>query len=264
MTAPAALSVEALSVAFENDADYADLARTAAEGDLAGLFGGWSAGAEDADGGMIAAYLHAVSTHSGIPQPRLRMLTVRPDGAEPAARALAGLGAPPGPQPLLLVQADGDRDILSAALPRLVEETEWTVTEDLGLTHMGDVGGTAVMDLLSWWMDPEAGATVVVVDQPLFVRDDRVPDRLTAVALRFRGGEHGRWQVLGWGEGEPPADADRVCSGPGACGAWSELHRLDLDGDLRPGDRILLLAGSAERRAWLLLRQSAPTTRDLT
>jgi hypothetical protein len=185
----------------------------------------------------------------------VQMLSIRADGAELPEIALTVLGAPPHPQPLLLVQAAPDRDTTTMLLPRLVHELDWQVTEDLGITHLGDLGGTTILDMLSWSVDPAVGATVVVADQPLFATADRLPEQMTAVALRF--GSAGPLLVLGWGEGAPPADADRRFSGNGACGGWPDLHAALGRGELRAGGRIVVQSGSADQQGWLLLRHDA-------
>ena len=256
MTAAApGLSIAALALAVETDHRYVDAACCPVETDLTGLLSGRSAPAAAPRGaGLLTADLAVVAEHSGIPLPSLRMLTVREDGVELARRALTALGPPPHPQPLLLVQSSPDRDPLGAALPRLVHELGWPITEDLGLTHLGDVGGIAMAGLLSWWMDEAVGASVVVVDQPLFAREDLVPQQLTAVALRFGG--NGPQHVLAWGEGAAPVTADRTYSGPGACGGWPDLCRAMDRGELGPGESVLLRSGGGQRQAWLLLRHT--------
>ncbi|MFF9625775.1 hypothetical protein [Streptomyces griseosporeus] len=265
------LSVTALAVATEEDPRYGDARGSQGGDDGTGLFGGWDAPGQEAGGGLLTAYLTSVAEHSGLPLGRLRMLTAPADGTGLAEKALLRLGPPPVPQPFALVQAAADRDTLSAELPRLMQELEWPFTEDMGLTHLGDRGGATVVDLVSWWADPATGATVVVADQPLFALAGRLPRRLTAVALRFGGGE-GPLHVLDWGEDRPAPAADHVYTGPGACGGWPALCDA-LDGDAldglardsdardsdepRPGDRILVRCGAGEHHAWVLLRRTA-------
>ncbi|MCX4661906.1 hypothetical protein [Streptomyces uncialis] len=250
------LSVVALAVATEEDPRYHDPRRSRDTEDMAGLFGGWDTAREDEGDGLLAAYLASVAQYSGAPPSELRMLTAPPDGEDIARTALSRLGPPPGPQPFVLVQASADRDMLSAALPRLVHESRWPVTEDLGLTHLGDLGGTAVVGLVSWWADARSGATALVVDQPLFALAGTLPARLTAVALRFGDGD-GPLHVLDQGEGRPPPAADRSFHGPGACGGWPELHHALHHDELRPDDRILVRCGAEEQRSWVLLRRTA-------
>ncbi|MFG2263221.1 hypothetical protein [Streptomyces sp. NPDC048720] len=262
--APPVLSVDALAVAVEESPRYCDAGQArAAGGDPAegGLFGGWTEADPEA-GGLLASYLSSVAEHSGAPLRELRMLAAREDGADLAETALRRLGPPPGPQPFVLVQSAADRDTLSAALPRLVHERDWPVTEDMGVTHLGDLGGAAVLDLLSWWADPAVGVTAVVVDEPLFALAGAVPGRLTAVALRFGGGD-GPLRVLGWGEGgRPGPGADRVFTGPGACGGWPDLHHALHRDELRSGERVLVRCGADEHHAWVLLSRTAATPRE--
>ncbi|MFE0651503.1 hypothetical protein ACFVZH_23225 [Streptomyces sp. NPDC059534] len=254
------LSIDALAVAVEDSPRYCDAGGSQAADGMAGMFGGWDAADGEADGGLLAGYLSSVAEHSGMPVDDLRMLTARADGEDIVETALRALGPPPGPQPLVLVHSGADRDTLSAALPRLVHERGWEVTEDMGITHLGDLGGAAVVDLVSWWAAD--GATAVVLDQPLFALAGALPERLTAVALRFGTGD-GPLRVLGRGEGGPVPDSDHVFSGPGACGGWPELHRALRHDEPRPDDRILVRCGVREHHAWVLLSRTAGTFREL-
>ncbi|WP_353942649.1 hypothetical protein ABII15_13990 [Streptomyces sp. HUAS MG91] len=258
----AVLSIDALTVAVEESPRYRDAAGAQAADGMSGMFGGWEAAGDDPDGGLLAGYLASVAEYSGRPVDRLRMLTARADGEDVVETALRALGPPPGPQPFVLVHSGADRDTLGAALPRLVHEMGWEVTEDMGLTHLGDLGGAAVVDLVSWWADPRAGATAVVLDQPLFALADAVPERLTAVGLRFGAGD-GPLRVLARGEGGPVPESDHVFSGPGACGGWPELHRALQHDEPRPDDRILVRCGAGEHHAWVLLSRAAGTPWEL-
>ncbi len=248
------LSIEALSVCVEEKPPYigdGGMPTTAEE--LRDLVSQWPGGPPAE---LKAEFVAAVSTHAGIPISRLRILMPREDDAEVAQQALAALGAPRRPQPLVMVQSGPDRDNSAMLLPRLVHELDWHVTEVIGVTHLGSTGGTTILDLLSWWVDPRVGATVLVVDQPVFVDTDQVPDRILAVAIRMGNG--GQLQVLDWGEGAPTAEADHRLAGAGACGGWPQLHAaLGHDGALQPGDRILVCSGSGERQGWCLLQMPA-------
>lgn len=201
---------------------------------------------------VVIEFVTSVAAHIDIPKSVLQMLSVRADGTEIAEAALAALGAPRQPQPLLLVQATADRDTTAMLLPRLVHELTWPVTEELGVTHLGCTGGTAILDMLSWWVDPQVGATVIIIDQPQFVATDRVPERLSAVALRFGG--TGPLQVLGCGMGGRSGNVDYRFTGPGACGGWLDLHRALGNPWLRCGDRIVVQSGADDQSGWGLIR----------
>lgn len=258
------LTVEALAVAVEADPTYLAVGQypddpeelqTLLDGRAAPVTDGLAEPikrlAADEVASMIDFVVTAV-TYTNIPRDVVRMLLLREDGVELAELALATLGAPPRPQPLLLVQASCDRDTPAMLLPKLVHELDWYVTEELGITHLGALGGTAILDMLSWSVDPHAGATAVVADQPHFVAADQVPEQISAVALRF--GADGALQVLDWGEGRPPADSGRRFSGPGACGGWLALHAALGRGELRTGDPIAVQSRAGDRLGWALLR----------
>ena len=151
-----------------------------------------------------------------------------------------------------------------AALAQLVHESGWA-GEDLGITHLEELGGTAVFDLLRWAVPAGTGATVVVCDEPLFV-DARVPGRFKAVGLRLAQGA-GPLRVLGCGEGGPAAaqgaegtvgaegtdGAAHRFSGRGPCDGWLEFHEALAAGKVRDGERVLVHARGPLREGWLLL-----------
>jgi hypothetical protein len=194
----------------------------------------------DAEPGHLepVAHLGAIAAHAGIPLDRLRWLAEPPGDAEPVDRVLRAIGAPPAPQPMILVQDAPDRDPFATTLPRLIQEAGWLVTEELTLTHLGAGAGCAVLDFLSWWADPEVGATVILSHQPVFVRDDQVPQRLTAVGLRF--GATGRLAVRGW----EPAGPVRGH----ACEGWPDVSTALAGGRLRRGETLQIRSGASRIR----------------
>uniref|UniRef100_UPI00189245E4 hypothetical protein n=1 Tax=Catenulispora rubra TaxID=280293 RepID=UPI00189245E4 len=127
--------------------------------------------------------------------------------AEPdvSALALAALGSPPAAQPLFLVH-DVPRDSLVSALAGLVQGSGWA-GEDVGITHLEELGGTVLFDLLDWAM-PEVGATVLICDEPDFADARLGAGRFSAAALRVRPGG-GALRVLDCGEGA--ATCCRLC-----------------------------------------------------
>jgi hypothetical protein len=182
-------------------------------------------------------------------------LTVRvgdgTDGPDVSAEALAALGAPGQPHPLVLVRSGPLRDPLTAALAGLVHESGWA-GEDLGLTHLEELGGSLVFGLLDWAL-PAAGGTVLVCDEPLCGDDRCGPPRYAAVGLRLRRGD-GPLRVLGCGEGPPDArDGELRFTGVGPCDAWLALHAALAAGRVADGTPVLLHTRSARREGWLRL-----------
>lgn len=174
------------------------------------------------------------------------------DGPDVSALALAALGVPAREQPLFLVHADPPRDTRVAPLARLVHETGWP-GEDLGITHLDELGGTVVFDLLGWAV-PDTGATVVICDEPLLVDARRGPVRFAAVGLRVRRGA-GPLRVLGCGEGAPEGHVDGPrFTGAGPCDAWLALHAALARGAIADGESVLLHARGPLREGWLSLR----------
>jgi hypothetical protein len=183
------------------------------------------------------------------------VLTEAPPGADVAERALAGLGPVDPPEPFYLVRSGPGPDPFVAALPGLVHQFAG-LGDDLGITHLDELGGLAVFGLLSWSVPAGRGAVALVVDQPVYVPGDEKPAAVSAVALRIRRGD-GPVRVSAWGEGAPPvsalAGAAAVFRGPGPCDAWLALHAALRLGFVNDGDRVLLRAGDDDRAAWAQL-----------
>ncbi|RKN05110.1 hypothetical protein [Streptomyces radicis] len=193
-----------------------------------------------------------VAAARGVPAERLRLLPPGRTGGV-AVQALAALGPPPDEQPLYLVRSGPLRDPRVAELARLVHTVGWD-GEDIGVTHLDELGGALVFDLLSWAMP--AAATALICDEPSFTESpNAVP--LRAVSLRVRRGP-GPLRVLGCGEGAPPPAAGRRFTGAGPCDAWLALRDAVGGGELTSGDRVLLHTRGPEREGWLVLEATSP------
>jgi hypothetical protein len=186
---------------------------------------------------------------------RLLVLADILDGTDVTARAVAQLGAPPQPQPLYLVRSGPEPDPFVAMMPRLVHGLDW-VTEDLGITHLDEVGGVGVLELLRWSADPALGVTVVLVDQPVFVDAERPPKSVLAVAFRVSWGS-GPLRVLDAAERAVPASvldaAMHRFGGAGPCDAWIGLHAGLRSGIVGDGERVLLHTSGGGREGWVSL-----------
>lgn len=184
---------------------------------------------------------------SGIPLEHLMVLSPTDlTGADVSASVLASVG--PAEEPLFLVRSGPQRDTMVAALARLVHESGWP-GEEVGITHLDELGGTVVFDLLSWAVP--ASATVVICDEPLFA-DARSCPGFSAVGLRVGHGP-GALRVLASGEGPPASFAGHYFAGAGPCDAWISLHAALAAGDIHDGDSILLHAKGPNREGWLTL-----------
>ncbi|RBM20470.1 hypothetical protein [Streptomyces sp. PT12] len=193
-----------------------------------------------------------VAAARGVPAERLRLLPPGRTGGV-AAQALAALGPPPEAEPLYLVRSGPLRDPRVAELARLVHTVGWH-GEDIGVTHLDELGGALVFDLLSWAMP--AAATALICDEPPFTESpNAVP--LRAVSLRVRRGP-GPLDVLGCGEGAPPPGAGRRFTGAGPCDAWLALRDAIEEHHLMPGDRALLHTRGPDREGWLALEATSP------
>lgn len=200
------------------------------------------------DATQSASLARTMSRLYDIPVQRLAVLD---GGAELPARALAALGAPDSAQPLALVQSTPSPEVIIMPLARLVHELGWPVSEDIGVTHLHELGGTAVLELLSWSVGGD-GATAVIVDQPVYVEAGSQPSTVAAVALRVCGPD-GPLRVLDWGEGAPAGEVARRFTGTGPCDAWLALRDALAAGELTDGDRVLLHTLGRHRDGWALL-----------
>lgn len=227
------VSIEAISVAVRQHPGYRPVAALDATEDLPLLV---------AD----------VARFSGIPPERLWLLDPD-DGRAPdvATPALAALGAPAADEPLFLVRSGPPRDPYAVELARLVHEAGWA-GEDVGVTHLDELGGTVIFRLLSWVVPEGATATVVICDDPLFTDAAHGSRPIAAVAVRVRRGP-GPLRVLGCGEGAPNnhQDAGSRFAGAGPCDGWLALHAALRSGRVADGDRVLLHTRGPAREGWL-------------
>jgi hypothetical protein len=197
----------------------------------------------------MMALARAVAERNELPLDRLRFLADEPD-RDVASVALDELGPPVDKQPVLLVRGGPDPDPFVTTLARMVAGRPW-VDEELGLTHLDELGGTAVLEFLDWFM-PEGGATVLIVDQCPVVDVERQLPSPAAVALRVGRG-NGLIRVVSWGAGVPPPAMAYRFSGQGPCDPWIDLHTALAGGWLAAGDEALLHATGEGREGWALI-----------
>ncbi len=210
---------------------------------------------ELADGHELRSLSRTVAGLREVDLDRVAVLEPRPDGIDVSSRALVALGRPAvAGQPVYLVRPEPEAGRpFVATLARLVHELDWPAGEDLGVTHLEELGGVLIFELLSWLVDPAVGATVLIVDEPLFADSADRPSTVSAVALRVGAGD-GPIRVLGWGEGAPAARvAHAFFFGTGPCDAWLRLHAALRAGRIIAGDRVLLRTRGPRREGWVLL-----------
>jgi hypothetical protein len=201
----------------------------------------------------MMALARAVAERNELPLERLRFLADEPD-VDVASVALDELGPPAAAQPLLLVRDGQDPDPFVTTLTRMLAGRPW-VTEELGLTHLDELGGIAVLEFLDWFM-PDTGATVLIVDQHPVIDVGEVRPPPAAVALRVGRGA-GLIRVVSWGEGEPPMMTAYRFTGRGPCDPWIDLHTALAGGWLAGGDNALLHATGSGRHGWALVELRA-------
>lgn len=217
-----------------------------------------------ADGHELRSLSRTIAGLREVGLDRVAVLEARPDGIDVSSRALAALGRPAVPgQPVYLVRPEPESEPFVATLARLVHELDWPAGDDLGVTHLEELGGVLVFELLSWLVDPAVGATVLVVDEPLFADSADCPSTVSAIALRVGAGD-GPIRVLDWGEGAPVTIAAHVFfTGTGPCDAWLALHAALRAGRIAAGDRVLLRTRGPRREGWVLLEISNSTNVEL-
>jgi hypothetical protein len=204
----------------------------------------------------MMALARAVAERNELPLDRLRFLADEPD-RDVASVALDELGPPADKQPVLLVRGGPDPDPFVTTLARMVAGRPW-VDEELGLTHLDELGGTAVLEFLDWFM-PESGATVLIVDQcPVVDIEEQLPSP-AAVALRVGRGD-GLIRVVSWGAGVPPPAMAYRFTGQGPCDPWIDLHTALAGGWLAAGDEALLHATGVGREGWALIEVTGAAT----
>ncbi|WP_410667775.1 hypothetical protein [Amycolatopsis sp. cmx-4-68] len=186
---------------------------------------------------------------AGIPLSRLMVRIPEDDDVDVAAQVLAALGPPVLPQPLFFVRSGPLRDPNVAALAGLVHRSGWA-GEDIGLSHLDELGGTAVFGLLEWAV--ETDATAVVCDEPLFADEAAGQPRFAAVGLRLRRGA-APLTVSGCGEGKPALAGDHRFTGRGPCDAWLAFCAALAEGVVADGERVLLHTRGPLREGWLSL-----------
>jgi hypothetical protein len=209
--------------------------------------------------------VRAVAELTGTPAEHLEMLSDPGDGKDVCALALDRLGPPPAAQPLFLVRSGPLADPYVAMLSRLVETSGWAGS-DVGITHLDELGGTVVFDLLDWCVQPVAGATALIAHEPLFA-DARVgAEPVCALGLRVGRGP-GPLRVLGWGEGAPDGEAAAArhrFAGSTPCDSWLALCSALDDATIRRSDSVLIHTTGRLREGWLLLEAADPAALRVT
>ncbi|MCX5391929.1 hypothetical protein [Streptomyces sp. NBC_00094] len=216
---------------------------------------------EDDDRRWLAGFVARVA---GVPLEDLGVLdplaSGQGDESALCLRVLDALGPAAAPQPLVLVRSGPVLDPKVSMLAGLVHATDWA-GDDLGLTHLDEQGGTAVLDLLAWTLPDDGGATVLVMDAPpvrLLAERGR---RSSVVGLRLtRGSGALRYLDGGRGDRTPAPGAALEFRGTGPCDAWIALSEALAAGVVRAGDRLLLSTGSetSPETGWVLLEAAEP------
>jgi hypothetical protein len=207
-----------------------------------------------------------IARNRGIPAERIHIRQPIPDNPADAEdyaitwRALDVLGPPDQDQTLFLVRSGPVIDPMTAPLAATLHAVGWT-GDDVGISHLGEQGGTQVFSLLDWAVPEDRGATVVIVDDPPYVDVQAEKPTFAAVALRLV--RTGALRVVASGqiapgERELPTAARNahVLSGPGACDAWLDLYAALSSGTVRQRERALLRTVGDEQQGWLLLEAS--------
>lgn len=213
---------------------------------------------------------NVVARGRGMPAERMYVRRPMPGDAADAVdyattrKVLDAIGPPVDDQTLFLVRSGSVIDPLTSPLAGTVHALDWP-GDDVGITHLGEHGGTQVFRLLTWALPEGAGATVVLVDDPAYMPGQTETAAFAAVALTVA--RTGALRIVATGESLPgarviPAEAKarhvRVFSGPGPCDAWLELYAALSSGTVGEGELLLLRTVGDERHGWLLLEAVRP------
>ncbi|MGH3414831.1 MAG: hypothetical protein ACRDVE_10300 [Actinocrinis sp.] len=208
-----------------------------------------------------------LAQHAGTTLEAVRIRPAEERAPDVSSLALAALGPRHRDEPLFLVRSGPLSDPHGALLARLVFESGWE-GEDLGITHLDELGGTLVFGLLSWAVREGAGATALICDDPLFA-DDGAEElgrwRVAGAALRVRRGA-GALRVLGCGEGVPTAPSDHAehqLHGSRPADGWIALRDAVTQRRVSDGDRVLIHTRGRLREGWLLLEATDITALEL-
>jgi hypothetical protein len=192
------------------------------------------------------------AAQEGIPLEHLVVVNPKDsDQAELSDVVLAAVGVPADDQPLFLIRSGPLRDPMVTLLARIVFRSGWR-GDDIGITHLDELGGTVGFELLDWAI-PEDVATVLIADEPIFTDARTGSGRFAAVSMRVHRGP-GPLRVLAAGEGAPGdfSDVDWRFVGIGPCDGWLDVHAALAAGDVADGSRILLHTKGSVREGWLL------------
>lgn len=222
-----------------------------------------------------------IARERGVPEERVYVRQPVPGDAADAAdyaitwRALAALGPPDRDQTLFLVRSGPVIDPMTAPLAATVHAVGWP-GDDVGISHLGEQGGTQVFRLLDWAVPGDCGATVVIVDDPAYVVDIQA-EKPTFAAVAVQVARSGALRIVATGEAARGTEAflaaralpgeargALVLSGPGPCNAWLDLHAVLSSGSVKQGDLVLLRSVGNERQGWLLLEACRPNELRIT
>ncbi|MFI0514222.1 hypothetical protein ACH3Y9_29520 [Streptomyces sp. WSLK1-5] len=174
-------------------------------------------------------------------------------------RALAALGPQEEDQTLYLVRSGPLLDPLLAPLAATAHSLGWR-GDALGVSHLEEQAATLLFGLLAWAVPQDAGATVVIVDDPAYV--DPLTESPAYAAVSMRLCREGPLRVHAWGEGLPQGADSRAYThkfhGARACDAWLALHAALSSGAIGRGQTALLHTASEEREGWVLVEAIEP------
>ncbi|HEU5425704.1 MAG TPA: hypothetical protein VFU74_02475 [Actinocrinis sp.] len=210
-----------------------------------------------AEGHEFRQLAQGVAQQAGTAPESLRLLPAGGQTPDVSALALGALGAEHRAEPLFLVRSGPLSDPYGALLARLVFESGWE-GEDVGITHLDELGGTVVFDLLRWAIPDGCGGTALICDDPLFAEDHAGAagrSRVAAAAVRVLRGP-GALRVLDCGEGAPapPADhAEHRLHGTRPGDGWIALRDAVARQHVKNGDRVLIHTRGPLREGWLLI-----------
>jgi hypothetical protein len=212
--------------------------------------------ADDRYRAAVIRQVEGIAERFGLCPADLRYLSAEHQIQDAGELVLEQLGERAEPQPLYVTRSGGEPDPFISSLASLTHRHSW-VRDELVLTHLESLAGSAVFAFLAWAITP-AGATVLMLDKPPMMVVGKPVPMSTAVGVRIDTAGGGT-RVSGWGVGAPPQGTRGVrLEGTRSCDAWHAFASAVTDGQVAAGDHFVLHTRDDVQEGWVTLEVVTP------